>query len=249
MNALPDQVMATFLIFCRIGGCLMLMPGYSSGNIPARVRLFIAFAVTLAFVPLVLPDMEPLVRGASTGALVALIGSETAVGVVIGLSARLFVLALQTMATAVAMVVGLSSMPGVPIDDMETLPALTQLIVVAATAMFFFTDQHWEVLRGLAASYKVWRPAHGLEIQATLPQIGDRLSEAFVLTLRICSPFVIYGVVVNFAVGLANKLTPAIPIYFISAPFVLMGALLLLYLTVAEMLEQFTAGLAAWLAG
>jgi flagellar biosynthetic protein FliR len=213
------------------------------------VRLFIAFAATLAFVPLVLPDMEPLVRGASTGTLVALIGSETAVGVVIGLSARLFLLALQTMATAVAMVVGLSSMPGVPIDDMEALPSLTQLIVVSAAAMFFFTDQHWEVMRGLAASYKVWRPAHGLEIQAALPQIADRLSESFVLTLRICSPFVIYGVVVNFAVGLANKLTPTIPIYFISAPFVLMGALLLLYLTVAEMLEQFTAGLAAWLAG
>ena len=30
----PETVLLVFLLFCRIGGCLMLMPGFSS----ARVR-------------------------------------------------------------------------------------------------------------------------------------------------------------------------------------------------------------------
>jgi len=249
MPALSDQVMATFLIFCRIGGCLMLVPGYSSGNLPARIRLFVAFAATLVFIPLVLPEVEPLVRNAPLARVVTLIGSESMVGAVIGLAGRVYLLALQTLATAMAMVIGLSNMPGAPLDDMEGLPSLTQLIIVSAVALFFFTGQHWEVLRGLLASYRVWRPADGLEIQVALPQISERLSDAFVLTLRVTSPFMIYGVIVNFAVGLANKLTPTIPIYFISTPFVLMGGLVLLYFTVSELLAQFMAGLAAWLAG
>jgi len=43
-----DAVLAAFVLFCRIGGCLMLMPGFSNQRVPRNVRLFIAFSVTLA---------------------------------------------------------------------------------------------------------------------------------------------------------------------------------------------------------
>ena len=38
----PATVLAAFLIFCRIGACLMLMPGFSSARVPLQVRLFVA---------------------------------------------------------------------------------------------------------------------------------------------------------------------------------------------------------------
>jgi flagellar biosynthetic protein FliR len=53
---------------------------------------------------------------------------------------------------------------------------------------------------------------------------------------------------VNLAVGLVNKVAPAIPVYFLATPFVLLGGLLLLYLVSDEMLTQFTLGLSSWLA-
>ena len=81
-----------------------------------------------------------------------------------------------------------------------------------------------------------------------LNQLASRLSEAFVLTLRITSPFIVYSVIVNLAVGLINKLTPSIPVYFISVPFVLFGGFLLLYLTSDELLTQFMLGISSWLA-
>jgi flagellar biosynthetic protein FliR len=48
-------------------------------------------------------------------------------------------------------------------------------------------------------------------------------------------------------VGIANKLVPQIPVYFISIPFVLAGGLLLLYVTIGEALRLFMAGFTAWL--
>ena len=45
-------MLLVFLLFCRIGGCLMLMPGFSSARVPPQVRLFIALAVTLALAPM-----------------------------------------------------------------------------------------------------------------------------------------------------------------------------------------------------
>ena len=47
-NLLVQELSGLFLAFCRIGGCLMLMPGFSNPRIPVQVRLFMAFA---AFVP------------------------------------------------------------------------------------------------------------------------------------------------------------------------------------------------------
>jgi flagellar biosynthesis protein FliR len=244
MASMPDTVMATFLIFCRIGTCLMLVPGYSSTNIPPQIRLFIAFAITLAFTPIVSPTLQPLVHNAQTGEIVALICTELLIGSVIALAGRMFFLALQTMATAMAMAIGIGSMPGAPIDDMEAQPTLTPLITISATALFFVSNLHWEVLNGLAASYHVWRPADGLELRLALSQVSDRLSEAFVLALQVSSPFMIYTVVVNLAIGLANKLTPTIPVYFISLPFVLLGGLWLLYFTISEFLLRFMTAFA-----
>jgi flagellar biosynthetic protein FliR len=122
------------------------------------------------------------------------------------------------------------------------------LIMTSVTTLFFMTDQHWQVLRGLMNSYDVWHPGDRLGGSMPLDQLVGRLSEAFVLTLRIASPFIVYSVVVNLAVGLINKLTPAIPVYFISVPFVLFGGFLLLYLTSDELLTQFMLGVSSWLA-
>ena len=52
MNGIgANAVLTAFILFCRIGGCLMLMPGFSSPRVPMVVRLFLCFAITLALVP------------------------------------------------------------------------------------------------------------------------------------------------------------------------------------------------------
>jgi flagellar biosynthetic protein FliR len=96
-------------------------------------------------------------------------------------------------------------------------------------------------------SYDVWQPGSRIGGSMALDQLVARLSQAFVLTLRITSPFIVYSVIVNLAIGLLNKLTPAIPVYFISTPFVLFGGFLLLYLTSDELLTQFMLGVSSWL--
>ena len=49
-------------------------------------------------------------------------------------------------------------------------------------------------------------------------------------------------------VGLANKLIPQIPVYFIATPFVLAGGFVILYLTIGESLRLFMMGFMGWLA-
>ena len=248
ISSLADSVLVTFIVFCRIGACLMLVPGYSSVNVPAQVRLFIALVTTFALAPILIGVLRPLTDNAAPLTLALLICSELLIGSVIGLGGRVFFLALQTMATMIANAIGLSSIPGTPMADTDPAPAVVPLIMVSVTTLFFMTDQHWQVLRGLMNSYDVWQPGSRIGASMALDQLVARLSQAFVLTLRITSPFIVYSVIVNLAVGLLNKLTPAVPVFFISVPFVLFGGFLLLYLTSDELLTQFMLGVSSWLA-
>jgi len=56
------------------------------------------------------------------------------------------------------------------------------------------------------------------------------------------SPFLVYGIMFNVAVGMINKMAPQIPVYFISTPYALMGGIFLLYLGIASMIEEFVRG-------
>lgn len=244
-----DAVLSVFVLFCRIGACLMLMPGFSSPRVPVVVRLFLCIAITLALTPLLGPPIEKLVSDVSPLALTQLLVSELLIGGMIGFMGRIFFGALEMLGTAIAMQIGLANALGVPLDDMEPLPAVASLLTFLATTLIFVTDLHWEVLRGIVASYRTLPVTGGFGPQFGLIQVADSFSKAFFLALRIASPFILFGLIVNLAVGLANKLTPQIQVYFISIPFAVAGGLFLLYFTFKQILELFMAGFASWLAG
>ena len=45
-------VLALFAAFCRVGGCFMLLPGFSSARLSLQIRLFLAVAVSIAILPI-----------------------------------------------------------------------------------------------------------------------------------------------------------------------------------------------------
>ena len=66
--------------------------------------------------------------------------------------------------------------------------------------------------------------------------------------MQISAPFIVYTLIINLMVGIANKLTPQIPVYFISIPMVLAGGFFLLYFIIGESLRVFMTGFMGWLA-
>jgi len=244
-----DTVLAVFLIFCRFGACLMLMPGFSSSRIPPKVRLGIAVSTTLALSPLLIGETAPLTAQATPSDLLRVIGSELLVGFLIGLMGRLFFLALQTISVSIAQAIGLGGIPGLGVDEDTQLPPIASLFSLTAVTLMFITNQHWLILGSLVDSYSAIPADSGFNVQTGLIDIVDQTTAVFVLALRIGSPFIIYSIIVNFAVGITNKLSPQIPVFFIAMPFVTAGGLILLVLTAQEFMASFIGGLQAWLLG
>lgn len=242
-----DAVIGAMLLMCRIGGCFMLMPGLSNAAIPVRIRLYVAIAVTLTLYPLLFDAVAPAFRERPFSFLVLLLISETLSGIWIGFLGRLMFLALETLSVLIAMALNVSNPSGVSFDQMEPLPPVAGIISLTAAMLVFAADLHWEILRALKASYANLPP--GLLFQARLSLVGvaDQLAGSFLLALRIGAPIMIYSVIINFTIGLVNKFTPQIQVYFISIPFVIAGGMLLLYFLVQEMLGEFTKGFSRWL--
>lgn len=238
---LPDFVIAAFITFCRVGGCFMVMPGLSSVRVPLQIRLFVAVAATLALLINMSDEVIPHTRQQPAG-LVVLVISETLIGGLIGLMARFYVLALQFTASSISMMIGFNGGMGHAIEESEPQATLASLISFSALLVLFVLNFHHEIIKAIVLSYRLAPLDAFYNPQSGLVDLTDTLSEAFMVMLRLGSPFLAYSLLVNLAIGFVNKLTPQIPVYFISLPFVITGGMILLYLGAPVLLSLFADG-------
>ncbi|MBX3532421.1 MAG: flagellar type III secretion system protein FliR [Rhizobiaceae bacterium] len=231
-------VITAFLAFCRIGGCFMLMPGLSSVRVPVNVRLFVSVAASLALVGTVWDQIVPHVSSRPS-VLIPLVVSELVTGALIGLVARFFMLSLSFMASAIAMMGGYGGVPGSSIEENDVNGPAGAIITLGALIVLFVLDFHHQVVLALVKSYEVAPVNLFFSSGSALADLSDTLSDSFLLVLRLGSPFIAYALLVNLATGLINKLSPAIPVYFISMPFVLAGALVLMYFSYPTVVSLF----------
>ena len=223
----------TFIgIFCRTGACLGLSPGFGSPRIPVRIRLFVCLALCI--------NLTSFVAGPSRStpidlqAILAMVIPETIAGLALGLGARVFMAALEAMSTTMSLAIGLSSSFSPRIEESETLPDLASLLALTATLLIFASDLHWSFIQGVVDSYALIPMGVFPNPEATLLNLTDRLAQAFLLELRIAMPFVAFGLFLNVATAIVNRMTPQIPLYFLSTPLSIAGGLYLLYLLLGD---------------
>lgn len=231
-------VLALFAAFCRIGTCVMVMPGFSSARVAMQIRLFMALALSMAILPLIWNQIYPKVSSDTTSYL-ALVGGEVLIGGTLGMIARLYVLALQFAGTSMAMLIGFNSISSVDIVEPMSQSELATLINFVGLMLLFALNFHQVVIAALAHSYDFIPAGQAFDPQDALVTLTDTLSKAFMVVLQLASPFIIYGFVFNLAVGLVNRLAPQIPVYFISVPALIAGGLVLFYFGAQEFFHLF----------
>lgn len=245
--AVEIQVLALFLAFCRIGGALLVAPGLSSPRVPVHVRLFLALAVTGVLSPLLIADLTAglwLVPGERR---IMLIPGEVLVGTLIGLMARCFFLALQFAATAISNFIGLSGIPGVPLEEADTGSPLATLVSSAAVTIIFAYGLHVEFLQAVLDSYRVLPLGTSVTAQTLVSSLVRSLSETWLLALRLCGPFLLYGVIVNVALGVGNRFAQQISVYHATTGAVMLGGFLLFSLLWIDWSMVFVDAYRSWL--
>ncbi len=248
MNPEPEtSILGLFLLFCRIGGCVFVAPGFSSPRVPVHVRLFIAVGLTAAVSPLVLQGILHSLSSIEAAQQPLLIVGETAYGGLIGVMARCFFIALQFAATAISNFIGLSGIPGIPLEEGDSGSPLATLVSAAAVTIVFAMGLHVELLKAVLDSYAALPFGIPASAEVILVNFLRALGETWLLALRLCGPFLAYGVIVNVALALGNRFAQQISVYHATTGAVMLGGFLLLYLTWIDVAMLFTDAYRAWL--
>jgi len=225
-----------FLAFVRVGAVLALLPAFGEQTLPARFRLGAALGLTLVVAPSVANPVQ-----ITPMAILA----EAAVGLLLGAGFRLFVVALQTAGAMAAQATSLSQLFAGA--GAEPLPAISNLLTMAALALAFAVGLHLRAAEALILSYD-------LVPQGSLPAAADaatwglaQVRQSFALAFALASPFVIGGLLYNIALGAINRAMPALMVAFIGAPALTLGGLSLLAVSAPVMMQLWLAAWQTWL--
>jgi flagellar biosynthesis protein FliR len=239
-----QDINKSILVFCRMGTALMFLPGFAIARVPVTIRAFLALTSSFSIVPFV--NLNQTVRGTSSD-FVSSILNEILVGAFFGFLCALFVYAVRVFAHTVMALIGLAGIPGQSIDDLEPNPALVVIFSMSFTALVFALDLHLMSFAALLETYRVYPLGNAPGSSITLEAIADTLRNTSLMAVQAASPFVLYGLGINFALGLVGKLTPQLQIYFALSGVSIMIALFGLYIIGATLLSFLISSYASWL--
>jgi flagellar biosynthetic protein FliR len=204
----------------------MFLPGFSSTRVPMQIRVFLMLALAGAVVPFASPTVafgpvtEPL-------QLISLLTGETFIGAMLAAAVRIFLLAVGFFATAASSAIGMSGQLGASVVDTDAEPALTTLLTMTTLLILFSLDFHHPIIAALAMSYDLLPLGGEIDPSISTDQFVRMLSEGFSNVFRLASPFLIFALLANFYIALVNKLAPNLQLYFVAAPAVIIGGVLL----------------------
>ncbi|NQV85086.1 MAG: flagellar type III secretion system protein FliR [Rhodospirillales bacterium] len=231
------NIFGFFLIFTRIGTALALMPGFSAGFVPVRMRLVIALGISFVMAPVLMPGLP--VRPPTIAGLFVLIIGEFLVGFFFGLIARILIGSLQTAGTVIAY---MSSMANALVQDPiaeQQSSTVSSFLLIMATVLIFTTDLHHVMVRALADSYTLLAPGEALPVGDMLTVVARRVADSFALGLRLSAPFVIVGLTYYIGLGLLGRLMPQLQVFFFGLPIQIALQVWVLSVTVTGIMMVF----------
>lgn len=232
---LPVQTAFVFvLIFARMGSMVMAMPALGDGHVPTRIRLIFALVLTLVMLPLVRDayGTVPVKLGAVMVAMV----SEIAVGVFLGLSARLLTTAIQVAGTAIAFQSGLAFAQNLDPTQGTQGAIVGTFLALLATTLIFSLDLHFLLLAALRDSYDLFLPGQILPFGDFGEMAVHIVSGAFRVGIQLAAPFLVFGLVFYMGLGILSRLMPQLQVFFLAMPANILFGFLLLALLLSSMM-------------
>jgi flagellar biosynthetic protein FliR len=242
--ALPDLAVAFMLTFARVGTLVMLMPGVGEQLIAPRARLGFALLLSLVLFPL---TRTILPAGGTPAAIVGLLIGEIAVGLLIGLAARMIVGALQTAGTIVAQQLGLAYAMTVDPAMGGQQAAIGNLLSLLGITLVFATDLHHVAIAAIRDSYALLPPA-GLPATSDAATLVTRAAaQGFSLAVQISAPFIAFAILFNLGLGVLSRLMPALQVFFLAMPATILIGMLVLLAAASVMMGVFVEQLGDFL--
>src|SRR6478752_1876330 len=237
ISILPILAATFILVFARIGAMVMLLPGFGEMTVPVRVRLAIALLLTLVLVPLHRSAFT--IDLTSVNAMAVLVIQEIVIGLVLGMTARVTISALQVAGSVIAQQLGLGFVTAIDPTQGQQGLLVGNFLTILGMALLFATDLHHLVIAALNESYRIFSPGELMPSGDVAALATRAFSAAFKIGMQLSAPFLVFGLVFNIGLGILARLMPAMQVYFVGVPLSIMVGFLIFALVITAMMGTY----------
>jgi flagellar biosynthetic protein FliR len=239
LPSLSGVVLVYLLVFARTGAMIMLVPPIGDANVPARIRLILALAVSVALAPTV-QSAYPQTAPATTAALVVLIAQEVTVGIMIGTLARIIMSSISIAGTIIAAQIGLSYAEALdPTSHGQQGAVVGNFLSLLAVVLVFGANLHHLAIGAVNGSYHLIPPGTPLPTGDMAEMAIRIVSGAFALGFQLAAPFIVFGFAINAGFGVLARLMPQLQVFFVVTPLNVLVGFVLMALILGTMMTLY----------
>ncbi|HVZ27143.1 MAG TPA: flagellar biosynthetic protein FliR [Rhizomicrobium sp.] len=238
LPALSGIVLTYLLVFARVGTMIMLLPGFGTMGVPARVRLVLALAITMALTPQV-QSAYSSTAPASTAELVFLIVQEVTCGLLVGAMASIIMSALQVAGFLIASQIGLAYAQTIDPTQNTQGAVVGNFMTMLGVVAMFATNMHHLAIGAIAGSYRMLPPGGALPTADMAELVIRLVSGSFALGFQLAAPFLVFGFAVYAGLGILARLMPQLQIFFVAVPINILAGFVILLALLGSMITVF----------
>jgi flagellar biosynthetic protein FliR len=210
------QVFTFLMIFSRILGGIIVLPGFGESYVPVRIRLSFALMLALMLTPVLIKVIPPM--PASPFSLALLLISELIIGLFIGLICNILISVTNTAGMIISFQAGISSDVIYDVTQSSQGSVIGNFLGIVTLVVLFMLNFHHLMLRGITESYGVFVPGHFPPLHDFLETIARTISQTFSVALQISAPVVVATGLLFLGSGIIARLMPTIQVFFLIVP-------------------------------
>jgi flagellar biosynthetic protein FliR len=237
VSFLPVIAAAFMLVFARVGTMIMLLPGLGELSVPVRIRLTVALVLSAILLPLHRSAYALDLR--ELAPVLLMLGQELLIGLVLGLTARLTIAALQIAGSVVSQQLGLGFVTAIDPTQGQQNAIVANFLTVLGITLIFATDLHHLAIAALDDSYRLFAPGAVLPVGDIAALVTRTTASAFRIGVQLSAPFLVFGLLFNIGLGVLSRLMPQMQVFFVGLPLSILIGFLILFLVVGAMMSVF----------
>ena len=214
-------------LFARISALFSFIPGFGEASVSVRVKLFLSAAVSVVLFPTL--DFSQSVT-------LSLLFQEVLIGLILGLTMRLFTICLQTCGSIAAQCTSLSQILG--LASAEPMPSISHILMFSGICLLFVLDWHFVVLESIYLSFAIFPIGAMPSAEFIYSNYSALCSSIFSLAFALSMPFIVASFLYNLTLGVINKAMPQLMVAFVGAPVITGGSLVVLLLSIVVILSS-----------
>jgi flagellar biosynthetic protein FliR len=201
-----SRVLLFTLVFTRVSGLVMTAPIYGTGEVPAQVRVLMAFGVALVILPsqwgAAVPDPGSLLHG------LIYVASELLIGLSLGLGITIVFSGIQLAGQIVGQASGLQLADVLDPAFDTTVSLFSRLLFLVALAAFVSIGGHRVVMAGLLDTFQAIPPGTAAVPAAAVQVCTTLLAQSFALAVRAAAPVMVALLLATLVLGLISRTLP-----------------------------------------